>query len=331
MPLNRLSLFSRRLALALALLGTALTAHAGLYVSGTQLKETNGTAFVMRGVNLPHAWYADRSPEALVSIAATGANTVRLVLSSGTRWQRTPASQVTDLIARCKRLGLIAVLEVHDTTGYGEDGAAATLSSAADYWVGIRAALIGQEDYVVINIGNEPFGNSLTPSEWVNGHAAAIAKLRKAGLTHALMVDAPNWGQDWQYYMRDNAAALLALDSRRNLIFSVHMYEVFNSDDKVNKYMSAFRKNKLALVVGEFGADHKGADVAEAAIMRRAQAYGVGYLGWSWSGNDSSTRSLDVVNGWNASSWSAWGKALIAGSYGIVATSRRASVFGAAD
>ncbi|MFT4247321.1 MAG: glycoside hydrolase family 5 protein [Pseudomonas sp.] len=329
--MKRSALLSRRLLLALALLGTTLSAQAGLHVSGSQLKEGNGNVFVMRGINLPHAWYVDRSPQALVSIAATGANTVRLVLGSGARWRRTPASQVADLIARCKALGLIAVLDVHDTTGYGDDGAASTLSSAADYWIGIREALIGQEDYVVINIGNEPFGNALKPGEWVNQHAAAIAKLRKAGLTHALMVDAPNWGQDWQYYMRDNAAALLALDSQRNLIFSVHMYEVFNSDDKVDKYMSAFHRNKLALVVGEFGAEHRGAKVAAAAIMRSAQAYGVGYLGWSWSGNEGRNRSLDVVNGWDASSRSSWGTALIAGSDGIMATSRRATVFGRAD
>ncbi|CAD0325066.1 cellulase family glycosylhydrolase [Xanthomonas hortorum pv. gardneri] len=310
--------------------GLALSsaAHAGLSVSGTRLRESNGNALVLRGVNLPHAWYTSRTDAALVAIAATGANSVRVVLSSGYRWNRTPEAEVARIIARCKSLGLIAVLEVHDTTGYGEDGAAAGLAHATAYWTSIRKALIGNEDHVIINIGNEPFGNRLSASEWVNGHATAIAALRKSGLTHALMVDAPNWGQDWQFYMRDNAAALLARDSKRNVIFSVHMYEVFGSDATVNNYLRAFRDKKLTLVIGEFGGDHRGANVDEASIMRRAREYSVGYMGWSWSGNDSSTKSLDIAVGWNAARLSTWGTRLLLGADGIAATSRRASVFG---
>ncbi|WP_115004530.1 glycoside hydrolase family 5 protein [Xanthomonas campestris] len=327
--MNIIPRLAQRLVLILTGLVLASSAHAGLSVSGTQLKESNGNTLILRGINLPHAWFADRTDAALAQIAATGANSVRVVLSSGHRWNRTPEAEVARIIARCKALGLIAVLEVHDTTGYGEDGAAGSLANAASYWTSVRTALVGQEDYVIINIGNEPFGNQLSASEWVNGHANAIATLRGAGLTHALMVDAPNWGQDWQFYMRDNAAALLARDSRRNLIFSVHMYEVFGSDAVVDSYLRTFRSNNLALVVGEFGADHRGAPVDDAAIMRRAREYGVGYLGWSWSGNDSSTQSLDIVLGWDPARLSSWGRSLIQGPDGIAATSRRARVFGA--
>ncbi|WP_176341798.1 cellulase family glycosylhydrolase [Xanthomonas hortorum] len=326
--MKKLKSFAQRMLLITAGLALSSAAHAGLSVSGTQLRESNGNALVLRGVNLPHAWYASRTDAALVAIAATGANSVRVVLSSGYRWNRTPEAEVARIIARCKSLGLIAVLEVHDTTGYGEDGAAAGLAHATAYWTSIRKALIGNEDHVIINIGNEPFGNRLSASEWVNGHATAIAALRKSGLTHALMVDAPNWGQDWQFYMRDNAAALLARDSSRNVIFSVHMYEVFGSDATVNNYLRAFRDKKLTLVIGEFGGDHRGAHVDEAAIMRRAREYSVGYMGWSWSGNDSSTKSLDIAVGWNAARLSTWGTRLLLGADGIAATSRRASVFG---
>ncbi|MCE4361452.1 glycoside hydrolase family 5 protein [Xanthomonas hortorum] len=326
--MKSLQSFAQRMLLITAGLALSSAAHAGLSVSGTQLRESNGNALVLRGVNLPHAWYTSRTDAALVAIAATGSNSVRVVLSSGYRWNRTPEAEVARIIARCKSLGLIAVLEVHDTTGYGEDGAAAGLAHATAYWTSIRKALIGNEDHVIINIGNEPFGNRLSASEWVNGHATAIAALRKSGLTHALMVDAPNWGQDWQFYMRDNAAALLARDSKRNVIFSVHMYEVFGSDATVNNYLRAFRDKKLTLVIGEFGGDHRGANVDEASIMRRAREYSVGYMGWSWSGNDSSTKSLDIAVGWNAARLSTWGTRLLLGADGIAATSRRASVFG---
>jgi len=41
-------------------------------------------------------------------------------------------------------------------------------------------------------------------------------------------VDAPNWGQDWQGVMRANAQSVYAADTTGNLIFSIHMYSVFD-------------------------------------------------------------------------------------------------------
>ena len=59
-------------------------AAAGFTVSGSQILDANGNAFVMRGVNHAHAWYPDRL-SSLADIKALGANTVRVVLSSGDR------------------------------------------------------------------------------------------------------------------------------------------------------------------------------------------------------------------------------------------------------
>ncbi len=306
---------------------SSLTAFAGLQVSGAQLREANGQNFIMRGVNLPHAWYVDRTSQSLKDISATGANTVRVVLSNGKIWRRKPASEVAEIIRVAKEEGLITVLEVHDTTGLGEQ-TAATLSEAVDYWVSLRDVLVGQEDYVIINIGNEPYGNGQPASAWLNGHGDAIARLRREGFEHVLMVDAANWGQDWEGIMRSNAQALMDLDApRRRLVFSVHMYEVYPNDSAVNGYLGAFRSMNLPLLVGEFAADHFGAFVDANAIMARAQQYGVGYLGWSWSGNSANLSSLDVVQNFDASRLTPWGSQLINGQNGIRATSRKATIF----
>ncbi len=98
------------------------------------------------------------------------------------------------MIDLCKQNRLICVLEVHDTTGYGEEGAAASLDQAADYWISQKEALVGQETNVVINIGNEPIGNT-DAAQWTDATVAALQKLRENGFDHLLMVDAPNWGQ----------------------------------------------------------------------------------------------------------------------------------------
>ncbi|MEU5715838.1 cellulase family glycosylhydrolase [Streptomyces sp. NPDC020403] len=306
--------------------GTAQAADTGIHVSNGRVYEANGNEFVMRGVNHAHAWYPGET-DAISDIAAKGANTVRVVLSSGDRWSRTSTADVISLIAQCKANKVICVLEVHDTTGYGEDSAAATLDQAANYWVGVKSALQGQEDYVVVNIGNEPFGNS-GYSGWTSATKSAIGKLRGAGLHHALMVDAPNWGQDWSGTMRDNAASVFASDPDRNTVFSIHMYGVYDTAAEVQGYLNHFVNNKLPLVVGEFGDQHSDGNPDEDAIMATAQSLRVGYLGWSWSGNGSGVEYLDLVNGFDANSLTHWGNRFFNGSNGIAATSRRATVYG---
>ena len=305
----------------------SVAAVAGFSVSGGKLYEGNGNEFVMRGVNHSHAWFNSQLDAALVGIASKGANTVRVVLANGHRWTKTPATDVANIIQKAKDNNLIAVLEVHDTTGYGEDSSAATLASAVDYWIEIKNVLVGQEDYVLINIGNEPFGNGVAASVWINEHKTAISRLRNAGLSHTLIVDAANWGQDWQNIMRDNAMTVFNSDPDLNVVFSVHMYEVYDNYNAINSYMSAFSNNGLALIVGEFAAVHKQFNVDEASIMSRAEAYGFGYLGWSWDGNDPVYGAIDIVNNWDANSLTTWGNRLFNGVDGISSTSQLATIF----
>ncbi|MBU2870410.1 cellulase family glycosylhydrolase [Colwellia sp. E2M01] len=303
------------------------SANAGFYVSSGNLYEDNGNKFVMRGINHAHTWFANKLDQSLQDIASTGSNTVRVVLSNGHKWNQTSASDVANIIQKAKDNKMIVVLEVHDTTGYQEDGTAASLSSAVDYWLTIKNTLIGQEDYVIVNIGNEPFGNGFNHNDWISHHETAIQRLRTAGLTHTLMVDAPNWGQDWQHVMRDNANTVFNSDPDKNIIFSVHMYEVFNSRQTISDYMTSFSNKGLPLVIGEFAASHKEFDVDEESIMSLAVNNDVGYLGWSWDGNDSSYGSIDIVNNWNTNSLTAWGDILINSANGIKATSQIATIY----
>lgn len=306
----------------------SVNAVAGFSVSGTQLLDGNGQPFVMRGMNHPHTWYLGET-SAFANIAATGANTVRVVLSNGDRWTRNSKADVANVIALCKRAQLICLLEVHDVTGSGEENAAGTMARAAQYWVDIKGALKGQEDYVLINIANEPMGNGPAPSRWVNEQSAAIRTLRAAGLTHTLVIDAANWGQDWQNIMLDNASQVAQADSLSNTVFSVHMYEVYQNYNRINNYVTGFLTNhNLPLIVGEFGQDHQGQFVDADSIMRVAQEQGIGYLGWSWSGNGSCCVALDIVNNFNPKSLTPWGRRLINGVNGIAKTSVKASVYG---
>jgi mannan endo-1,4-beta-mannosidase len=298
------------------------SAAVGLHISGRNIVEANGQTFVMRGVNHEHIWFTNQT-SSFANIKALGANTVRVVLGSGKRWG--PSTDVANVVSLCKQNRLICVLEVHDTTGFGEDGAAATLDEAVNYWITQKSVLVGQENYVVINIGNEPIGNN-NPSQWISATTAAIQKMRSNGFEHLLMVDAPNWGQDWNFVMRDNAQTVLNADSQHNTVLSIHMYDVFNTAAAITDYLNRFQTNGWPLVIGEFGWRANSNNVDDQTVLSEAVARGLGYLGWSWAGNNDPI--LDMTANFDPTQLSTWGQRIFNGPNGIKATAREATIYG---
>jgi mannan endo-1,4-beta-mannosidase len=301
-------------------------AAVGMRITNGRLVEANGTPFIMRGTSHAHVWYQGQT-SSFANIKSLGANTVRVVLSGG-RW--TPvngASDVANIVNLCKANRLICVLENHDTTGFGEQQNEWTLDRAVDYWISVQSALTGQENYVLINIGNEPYGNN-NPSGWTQATTNAISRLRNAGFDHTIVVDAPNWGQDWQFIMRDNAQAVFNSDVDRNTLFSVHMYGVFDTAAEINAYLDSFRTRNLPIIIGEFGFNHSDGNPDEDTIMAQAVARGIGYLGWSWSGNGGGVEYLDQVTNFNVSQLTSWGQRLFNGANGIRSTSVQATIYG---
>jgi mannan endo-1,4-beta-mannosidase len=296
---------------------TPAQAAVGIHVSGTQILEKNGSPLILRGTSHAHVWYQSQT-SSIANIKAAGANAVRVVLGGG-RWGPNSASDVANVISLCKASKLICILEDHDTTGYGEQSGAYTLAQAAQYWVGLKSVLQGQEDYVIVNIGNEPIGNN-NPSQWTSATIDAIKTIRSAGISNALMVDAPSWGQDWAFVMRDNAKTVFAADSQANTIFSVHMYGVYDTAAEITAYVGAFQSNNLPLVIGEFGFNHSDGDPDEATIM----AQSIGWLGWSWSGNGGGVEYLDQVTNFDPNQMTSWGTQLFSK---IKATAKEATIY----
>ncbi|MES1263906.1 MAG: cellulase family glycosylhydrolase, partial [Peristeroidobacter soli] len=244
-------------------------------------------------------------------------------------WARINGTQVAQVIQWCKALKMIAVLEVHDSTGWSEQASAVPISNATAYWLSsdIRAAINGQENFVIINIANEPFGNTTT-ANYLPDTIAAIQALRGGGLTHTLMIDGSTWGLDWQGTMRDNAMQLWNADSLHNLVFSVHMYEVYQSLSTISNYMQAFDDKNLPLVIGEFGPVNNGQFVDSENVIAQAQSRGNGYIGWSWSGNGGGGTGLDMTVNFDPAQLTTWGNRIVNGTSGIKATSVLATVFG---
>ena len=306
---------------------TAFAASKGFHVSGTKLYDANGKEFVMRGINHAHAWYKNNSNAAIPAIAKTGANTVRIAFSNGQRSDLggyDDINNVKKLIKLCEDNKLIAVVEVHDTTGSDDVG---SLEKAADYWIKMKDALKGHENTVILNIGNEWYG-TWDSNGWANGYKKVIPKLRKAGIKNTIMVDCAGWGQ-YPKSIADRGKDVFNSDPDKNTMFSIHMYEYAGGDaNTVRSNIDSVMNQGLALCIGEFGSRHTNGDVDEYTIMDYCQRKGAGYIGWSWKGNGNEWSYLDIANDWNGKNLSEWGKTLIYDKNGIKNTSKRCSVYG---
>ncbi len=62
-------------------------------------------------------------------------------------------------------------------------------------------------------------------------------------------------------------------------------------------------------------------------VLNQAQAKGIGYLAWSWTGNDSANSWLDLVSNNDWQTFTSWGNLVFNGTNGIKATAVKASVF----
>jgi mannan endo-1,4-beta-mannosidase len=74
--------------LVAGLLAQPARAAAGFVIDDGRLVDANGNDFVMRGVSHAHTWFSDQTG-AFADIKSLGANTVRVVLSSGDRSRST--------------------------------------------------------------------------------------------------------------------------------------------------------------------------------------------------------------------------------------------------
>ena len=296
----------------------------GFHVDGTKLLDGNGNEFVMRGVNLSHTWFKEDTPECLKAIAKTGSNTVRIVLSDGVRWYKDDVEAVKKIIEQCKELNMVAVLEVHDPTGYDD---IRHLNMAIDYWIEIKDALIGQEDYVILNIANEWYGAWET-EPWFEGYIEAIPKLRDAGIENMFMIDAAGWGQ-YPRSIIQSGKSLLEVDKLKNTMFSVHFYgSAGGYAGQIQSTLEDIREQGLCVCTGEFGYTHSDGDVDEDFIMQYCTEQNIGYLGWSWIGNSGGVDYLDIALDNEGKKLSPeWGEKLINGEYGIKKTSKICSIF----
>lgn len=301
----------------------AATSSCGFYADGTTIRDANGNSFVMRGINVAHAWFTEQTKTSIEAIAKTGANTVRVVLSDGDVYTKTTREEVENIIKWCKENKLVCILDVHDTTGKDDQEA---LDNAVNFWKDISDILSREKDYVIVNLGNEWYG-TWNGYSWAQGYIKAIQEIRNAGICNMIMIDSAGWGQ-YPDSIKDYGKLIFDADSYKNICFSIHMYEYAGGTPEIvrTNIDNALSIN-VPVVIGEFAAQHTNGDVAEEEIMRYCEEKQVGYIGWSWKGNNQDLHYLDISNNWDGTSLTSWGNTLINGANGIKQTSHICSIY----
>lgn len=170
------------------------------------------------------------------------------------------------------------------------------LLAAAQNWADQYANYGAYEKHLFLNVANEwgPTASS-TNTVWRDTYITAIGIIRTAGYKCPIVIDAGNSGQD-NYGFNNHAAAILAADTQKNLVFSIHVYgfKIF-TPGYVNDILASFHtvattNAGAAFIVGEFGpgrligASPSGVDPRE--VMAVAEANDIGWIGWAWDDNN---------------------------------------------
>ncbi len=315
---------------------TTVQEAATFRVQDGKLLDPTGTAFIMRGVNNPHNYYYDRALDALPKISNFQFNTVRVVWCADTllrsgRCDPKDMHSLEQLEAVLKKAWdekLVVMLTMQNATG---SDSAEDLALLIDWYVRAEVVALLQkyQNNLIINIANEWIANtSGRENLYVTTYKSAIRRMRSAGLSHVIVVDAPGWGQDFQGLLK-TYEDIQNFD--KNVMFSSHMYELYGERQRVSEVFGLVRQKKIPYLVGEFACQHKPYQKVDCdGILEEAakKDFPVGYIGWSYSGNNSELSGLDVTRMDDWSTLSSWGERLVNGANGIRATSQRQCLFG---
>ena len=296
------------------------TAGNGFHVQNQKIIDANGNEFIMRGVNVAHAWYQNNTEQTLKAVAAKGCNTVRVVCADGGQWTKTSAAELEKIIGWCKENKLICVLEAHDATGSDK---VEDIVAAAKYWAENKDILNKNTDTVILNIANEWVG-TWDSATWAKGSSEAIKVVRDAGIKNMIMIDAAGWGQ-YGNAIKEKGSEVFASDPDKNTVFSIHFYGTAGKDaSTIKSNIDGALSSGAPVLAGEFGYKHSDGDVDEISLMNYCDEKGLGYLAWSWKGNGGGVEYLDLSNDWDGNSLTEWGDIF----FGAMKNSKPASVFG---
>lgn len=261
----------------------------------------------IRGVSVPSIWYDTQSFDALTTIKNDSFNSVRIV------WNTSGSpSRLQQIVDKCVSLSLKPIIELHDATG-GND--TTSLNNCVNYWVRSDVkSVLNSSNTIWVNVANE-WGPS-NSTVWRDGYKSAISTMRTAGITNVIVIDSGGWGQDNNDIL-NYANDVMNSNSNKNVMFSVHMYGAWNDNNKIDSFLTSCQSKGIPIMVGEFGYNYNNGDnnlnckVDVAHLISKCKSLGIGFMAWSWTGNDAANAWLDMTSSsdWKTLTW--WGNYIV--------------------
>lgn len=286
-------------------------AKPGFFVQDRFLYSKDNEKVILRGINHMFIW-TDREGNTIPEIAKTGANCVRIVWNTRGR-----ISDLDNIIGQCISNGMIPIPEIHDTTGKWE-----RLRDALDFWLRDETLqmLSNHQQYLILNIGNEPGSSAVSSEEFFSTYSLIITKLRAAGIRVPIMIDADQWGQSERNIFA-NGQKLLQADPEHNLLFSIHMWWPSKNhsekdtgyatvQDRIKGVLEESVRIKLPLVIGEFAPVAVGGvgEIPYKFIMSEAERLGIGWLAWSFGPGNFDSPEMDMTEHGSYNTLVGWGR-----------------------
>ena len=252
----------------------------GFFVLDGKLYDANGVEFRIRGINKLH--FDSPSP----GIAKTHANTERWVVDFHGVYGATPAGNLglmQDTIAN-------HVVPMPGNWDGTCDEDPATLAAIVDTWIAQASTWQQIDPFMILNVANE-WGPS-DSTVWRDSYITAISRLRAAGYTCAIAVDAGGCGQD-NADLVSYAQAVFDSDPQKNVVFSQHIYGNWSYDGQgaawqieLNAGLDALVGTGLVMLLGEFGPGANigpsPTDLTPADVIQAAEAHNLGWMAWAW-------------------------------------------------
>lgn len=273
-----------------------------LTINGRFLMDDCGDTIILKGFNHGNIWTTNWGIDELPEIEKSGANCVRICLEkTWFNWntntlENINATNIEQIISSCLSFKMIPIIELHDYTSVSSN-ALVTLPDAVSFWISpsILNLIKKYQNYLILNIANEPEHGDLSDFEYYNANSQAINLLRNAGIDAPIMIDAKTWGTE-EIFFYNYGQNLIQNDPLHKLLFSVHAYwdNVSFSNQQLSSKFNAMSLSNLPFVLGEFSFFNASTNTAinYSKLLDLMHQYSIGGLAWWWGFKNQSSNNV---------------------------------------
>lgn len=289
---------------------TPVKRHGALHVSGTDLKDSHGAKFRLKGVSTHGiAWFPQYvNKDAFQTLRDNyGINTIRLAMYTNKSEGYGPdaVNKVREGVKYATELGMYVIIDWHILN----DGNPNQHKSEAKKFFTKMSKKYGSQKNVIYEICNEPNGN-VTWNKQIKPYAKTIVKtIRKHSKNAVIVIGTPTWSQDVDVVAQSPLKG-------KNLMYALHFYAGTHKEWNQEKLKTAHKKG-LPVMVTEFSiCDASGNGALDKASgnqwLRLLDRYNISYTAWSLCNKNESSAliasSCSKTSGWTNGDLSAAGK-----------------------